>query len=133
MKMLRFIVFLFLFVPGVVFGSDVLNRATKDYRTSVNTPDFPPSLWIINPDLSVVQGFPSRYWIITGDSVALMNQAARDAIDAQIESNSKDAEATGLLNAAIAELLSEINKDRAAPDRTSDAAFESAVRARLEN
>lgn len=38
--------------------------------------------WIYRPDLSAVAGFPSQYWIITGDAVTLMNQSQRDAVDA---------------------------------------------------
>ena len=61
---------------------DVLNRTTKAYRTSVNTPDFPVADWIHQPDMSAVVGFQSKYWIITGDVVTLMDQSARDAVDA---------------------------------------------------
>jgi hypothetical protein len=60
----------------------VLNRTSKVYITSANTPDYPVAEWIINPDLSAVAGFPSQYWIITGDVVTLMDQAQRDAVDA---------------------------------------------------
>lgn len=38
--------------------------------------------WIFNPDLSAVTSFATKYWIITGDLVALMSQAERDAVDA---------------------------------------------------
>lgn len=44
--------------------ADVLNRATKEYRTSVNTPDYNNSQWIINPDVSQVQDIPSKFWRI---------------------------------------------------------------------
>jgi hypothetical protein len=62
--------------------SDVVHRTTKQYLKSANTPDYPVETWIINPDLSAVEGFPSKYWIITGDVVTLMSQAERDAVDA---------------------------------------------------
>lgn len=62
--------------------ADVLNRTTKEYRTSVNTPDFPVIDWIHNPDLSAVTGFDAKYWTITGDAVSLMTLAERDAVDA---------------------------------------------------
>lgn len=61
----------------------VLHRTTKELKLSVNTPDFPIGLWVINPDLSAVIGFPSKYWTITGDGVSLMAQTARDAVDTQ--------------------------------------------------
>ena len=70
--------------------ASVLNRTTKEYRQSVHTPDFPVGNWIINPDLSAVVGFASKYWIITGDVVTLMDSAARDAVDLAEEEARKD-------------------------------------------
>lgn len=49
--------------------ANVLNRTTKEYQISVNTPDYDPSEWIINPDLSAVEDVPSEYWVVTGDTV----------------------------------------------------------------
>lgn len=63
--------------------ANVLNRTTKEYLTSVNTPDFPEHIWIINPDVSAVIQAPTKYWIVTGDSVSLMNQSQRNAVDDQ--------------------------------------------------
>jgi hypothetical protein len=68
----------------------VLNRTSKVYIPSANTPDYPVAQWIINPDMSLVEGFPSQYWIITGDIVTLMDQTQRDAVDAQALSASRD-------------------------------------------
>lgn len=62
--------------------ANVLNRATKEFLRSVHEPNYPVEDWIINPDLDAVGAFPARYWIITGDTVTLMDQAARDAVDA---------------------------------------------------
>jgi hypothetical protein len=62
--------------------ANVLNRTTKVFHSSVNTPDYPVEDWIINPNLDAVVGFAPRYWIITGDVITLMDQAARDAVDA---------------------------------------------------
>lgn len=61
--------------------ADVLNRTTKVHQQSVNTPDFPTAAWIINPDLSAVVGFESKYWTITGDVVTLMSVSERAAVD----------------------------------------------------
>jgi hypothetical protein len=61
--------------------ADVLNRTTKVYLSSVNTPDYPVEDWIINPDMAAVAGFESQYWIITGDIVTLMGAAQRQAVD----------------------------------------------------
>jgi hypothetical protein len=68
----------------------VLNRTTKAFFASANTPDYPVAEWIINPDLTAVEGFPSQYWIITGDIVTLMDQAQRDAVDAAALDQSRD-------------------------------------------
>jgi hypothetical protein len=60
----------------------VLNRETKTYIASANTPDYPAQDWIVNPDMSAISGWPSQYWIISGDAVLLANTAERAAIDA---------------------------------------------------
>ncbi len=68
--------------------ANVLNRTTKEFRTSVNTPDFPVGQWIINPDLSAVVGQPTKYWKITGDVVTLQTvgeQALTDDAEAQLQ------------------------------------------------
>lgn len=61
--------------------ASVLNRITKRYIKSANTPDFPAADWIIEPDISAVAGFARKYWVITGDVVSLMAQVDRDALD----------------------------------------------------
>jgi hypothetical protein len=62
--------------------SDVLNRTTKQYIKSVNTPDYPDIDWVINPDLSSVISIPSKYWKIEGDLVVEMNSEEKAAVDA---------------------------------------------------
>lgn len=59
----------------------VLNRATKEFKASAHTPNFDPADWIINPDLSAVQGQPVKYWMINGDVVTLATLAEQDVID----------------------------------------------------
>ena len=119
--------------------SDVLHRTTKLYRQSANTPDFPIVDWIHSPDLSAIAGFGSKYWIITGDVITLMDQAARDAVDAAEATAQKDAVADGLdrtnemLPALAKALLDEINILRAAaslPARTGTE-LKAAVRSKL--
>ena len=61
--------------------ADVLNRLTKQLLLSVNTPDYPPADWIINPDLSPVAGVPWRYWKIVGDSVVEMTDEEKAIVD----------------------------------------------------
>jgi len=61
--------------------ASVLNRTTKEFRPTANTPDYPVISWIINPDMSAVAGFPSKYWKITGDIVSLMSAAEQAQVD----------------------------------------------------
>ena len=119
--------------------ANVLHRTTKRYLRSVNTPDYPVVDWIINPDLSAVVGFDARYWEISGDTVSLMDQAARDAVDAAALSATKDAVAdeldaqTTVMRAFAEVVVDEINILRAQhslPDRTL-AQLKTAVRGKL--
>lgn len=66
----------------------VLNRVTKQYLGSVNTPDYPINNWIYNPDMSVVAGYENKYWLIIGDVVSLMGQSQRDAVDSTLAAQS---------------------------------------------
>ena len=102
--------------------SSVLHRTTKQFHRSVNTPDFDPADWIINPDLSAVGGFPSKHWVITGDVVSLMDQADRDAVDAREAADALTADRTAnklridderVLKAFALVVLDEINLLRA--------------------
>ena len=95
--------------------ASVLHRITKQLLESVNTPEYPPVDWIIEPDLAAVAGFESRYWIITGDVVTLMDAAARAAVDAASLEALRDATAAeldqmeGVLRAFILTVLDELN------------------------
>lgn len=62
--------------------ASVLNRTTKTYLESANTPDYPVAEWIINPNMAAVEGYPSKYWVINGDIVTLMSQQGMDSVDA---------------------------------------------------
>lgn len=63
---------------------NVLNRTTKEYRTSVSTPRFPVADWIHNPVIPAeALSFASKYWDISGDTVSLMSEADRNAVDDQ--------------------------------------------------
>lgn len=65
--------------------ASVLNRTTKQYLVSANTPDYPISEWIINPDLSDVLTTPQQYWIIEGDLVRSATQEEQEQIDRNTE------------------------------------------------
>ena len=61
--------------------ADVLNRLTKQLLRSVNTPDYPPTEWIVNPDLSQVASVPWRYWKIVGDSLIEITPEEKSIVD----------------------------------------------------
>ena len=84
-----------------------LHRTTKQELRSVPSAELPEAQanYIEEPDLSAVSGFPSKYWIITGDVVTLMDQAARDAVDA--------AELTAFFDELANELNDTKERDRA--------------------
>lgn len=65
----------------------VVNRNTTELLTSINTPDFSVNDWIINPDLSLLDNVPHKYWKIDGDNVVEMNQSEKDAVDFEELSN----------------------------------------------
>lgn len=64
-----------------------LHRTDIKILNSVPSADLPEPVanYIEEPDLSAVTGQPNKYWIITGDIVTLMDQAAMDVVDAAIE------------------------------------------------
>lgn len=59
--------------------ANVLNRTSLQYITSVNTPEYPIAEWIINPDLSAVNGIDKEFWVVDGDTVREMSTAEKDA------------------------------------------------------
>ena len=56
--------------------SNVLNKLTKQYLRSVNTPDYPPSEYLINP---ILPNCDQKFWIIEHDSIREMTQTEKDA------------------------------------------------------
>lgn len=95
--------------------ADAVNRTTKVYVQSINTPDYPIGEWIINPDLSGVVGVPNRYWVITGDVITEMSQGEKDALDAAALEAARDSIAAevdqleGIMRAALQTILVEFN------------------------
>lgn len=65
----------------------VLNRITKELFDSVHTPDYSAPEWLINPDLSAVEGVEAKYWKIRGDEVEEMTAEEK----AQVDSGELDA------------------------------------------
>lgn len=72
--------------------STVLNKVTMELLASVNTPDYPPESFIINPDLKAVAGIEPKYWKIDKGQVVPMDTAEKTAVDILIE----EKEAAGL-------------------------------------
>lgn len=60
--------------------ANVVNKQTLEFRSSVNTPEYDPAEWLINPDLTAVFGLPHKYWKLDGDSVVGMTLEERDAL-----------------------------------------------------
>lgn len=56
--------------------ANVLNKLTKQYLISVNTPDYPILEWLINP---VLPNCDQKFWVIEGDTIREMTQPEKDA------------------------------------------------------
>ena len=52
--------------------SSVVNKTTFQYIQYVNTPDYDPTDWLINPDLSAVAGLDPMYWKVVAGAVVPM-------------------------------------------------------------
>jgi hypothetical protein len=61
--------------------ANVIHKTSLQYLESVNTPEFPIDDWIINPDLSGLEGIAKRYWKVVGDNVVEMDQSEKDVVD----------------------------------------------------
>jgi hypothetical protein len=62
----------------------VVNRTTFQIIDSVNTPDYDPLFWLINPpglDILLSTAVPVRYWKVVGDDLAEMTQPEKDVVD----------------------------------------------------
>jgi hypothetical protein len=62
----------------------VVHKTTFETRASVNTPDYDPAEWLINPNLEAMSSVPVKYWKVAGDALAEMTQAEKDAVDAAL-------------------------------------------------
>jgi hypothetical protein len=66
--------------------ANIVNRATARLVRSANTPiGAEAENWIINPDLSLLDGIvPPRYWKVVGDTVVEMSAEEKTAADAAL-------------------------------------------------
>ena len=90
--------------------ASVLNRTTKQYLSSVNTPDYNPAEWIISPDVSAVIGWDTKYWEISGDNVSLADLPTRNAIDAaeltaRLDATADSVDGVGSFERALVKLI----------------------------
>jgi hypothetical protein len=54
----------------------VLNRTSLQYIEFVNTPDYDPTVWVIDPDITPVESVSSMFWFINSDdSLSIMTDA----------------------------------------------------------
>ncbi len=69
-----------------------VHRTDKIVLRSVASADLPEAIanYIEEPDLTSVTGFVSKYWLIAGDIVSLMDAAARAVVDAAELSADRD-------------------------------------------
>ena len=98
-----------------------LHRTSLAYLRSIASADLPEAAanYIEYPDFSAVEGWATRYWIVTGDAITLMDAAARAVVDAQALSDARDSvtdeidTVESLMRALALVLLDEINTLRA--------------------
>jgi len=83
--------------------ADVLHKETLQYLKSVHTPNYDPEEWLINPDLSAVEGVDPKYWKIQDDKVLEMSGEEKDT--AYLEE--VKAEAFQAIDARTREILAE--------------------------
>ena len=58
----------------------VVNKQTLEVLESVNTPEYDPSEWLINPS---IPDAPKRHWKVSGDSLVLKNASEINSADAE--------------------------------------------------
>lgn len=61
---------------------NVLNRETLVVLYSVNTPDYDPIYWVINPDLTILETVPMHYLKLIGDTLTEMTPEEKAVVDA---------------------------------------------------
>ena len=61
--------------------ADVLNRQTLELKRSVNTPDYPESEWVINPDLTITQTVPWDCLRLVGDRLVEFSPEEKSVVN----------------------------------------------------
>lgn len=64
--------------------ANVVNRTAVPLQVlySVNTPDYDPAEWIINPDLTILETVPLKYCKVSGEFIVEMSTLEKAAVDA---------------------------------------------------
>jgi len=114
----------------------VFNRTTSQLIRSVNTPDYNSAYWIINPDLTLVENVPQKYWKAAGDAVVEMTAQEKASVDAalltarrdQIESKTTDE----AFKAVLAALVKVVNLRLPVGNKITASELRTAIRAEIE-
>lgn len=59
----------------------VVHKTNFAVLKSVNTPDYDPSDWLINPDVSALASVPEKYWKIVSNEVVEMTTEEKTVVD----------------------------------------------------
>jgi hypothetical protein len=90
----------------------IFEDGVAQYLESVNTPDYEgnPNA-IVEPDLSLVEGVPMKFWKQDGDEVLEMTQAEKDAVlAAELQTRKARADEYNIdLKTAITALIKVVN------------------------
>lgn len=88
---------------------DVINKTTKQYIKSVDTPSYDPSVWLIidkthaRPGLAdlISRNVPQKYWVVGTSDVTEMTQPEKDVVDAQITATTQTLKESGWENSGV--------------------------------
>lgn len=109
--------------------ANVINPTTLQFLRSVNTPDY-PAPWVVNPDMSAVDGVERKYWkwdaqagrpipMDAGEQVAFDLQQLEDSRDAVVAQLDRQED---ILRAALTAVISELNRHAEATNLILEAA-----------
>lgn len=91
-----------------------IHRRTGQFIRNVRSPGLTSRDWLVNPDLSGVEGVPQRYWKVDGNRVVAMSRAERAAVDAGDGAALRQALRARLADPVVAVLIEEMNALRIA-------------------
>tara|TARA_R100001530_G_scaffold22267_1_gene18346 strand:- start:13 stop:570 length:558 start_codon:yes stop_codon:yes gene_type:complete len=81
--------------------STVVNKQTFEIKLSVNTPDYSPSEWLINPTIPQA---PKRYWIVDGNELTIKDATGQATADAEYLVSQKESRKNELETEHLEEL-----------------------------